>query len=84
MGLLILVMVGAILGWLATILTRIEDKHGILLNLGVGAGAAVLVGAIANSGSVLLGVSGLSLIAAAAGAIVALGGLYVVKSRSRS
>ena len=83
MGLLILVMVGAILGWFATILTRIENKRETLLNLGTGSVASVLVGALAKSGSVLLGVSGISLIAAAAGAILALACLYFAHTRNQ-
>ncbi|MFN2099515.1 GlsB/YeaQ/YmgE family stress response membrane protein [Altererythrobacter sp. MF3-039] len=84
MGLLILVVVGAILGWLATILTRIEDKRGILLNLGVGAAAAVLVGAVVNSGSVLLGVSGVSVLAAFAGSAAILAAFNFFRMRTGS
>jgi len=84
MGLMILIVVGGILGWLATILTRIEDKQGILLNLGVGTAGAVVVGMVANSGSTLLGISGLSLLAATAGSCAALGLFNYVRMRSAS
>ncbi len=75
-------VVGGILGWLATIMTRTEDKRGILLNLGVGALSAVVVGAIANSGSILLGISGLSVMAAFAGSAMFLAAFNYARMRS--
>ena len=84
MGLMILIVVGGILGWLATILIRIEEKQGVLLNLGVGIAGAVLVGMLANSGSILLGISGLSVLAATVGSAGVLALFNYVRMRSTS
>ena len=81
MGLLILVVVGGILGWLASIVTRKEDRQGILLNLLFGGAGAVLAGAIANNGSILLGISVTSLLAAFFGTVALLALLYFVRLR---
>jgi uncharacterized membrane protein YeaQ/YmgE (transglycosylase-associated protein family) len=44
MGLLFMIVVGAILGWLAAIFLRIESPRGILLNIAAGIGGAVVTG----------------------------------------
>ena len=44
MGLLFMIVVGAILGWLAAIVLRIESPRGILLNMAAGVGGALLTG----------------------------------------
>ena len=46
MGLLFMIVVGAILGWLAAIVLKIEAPRGILLNIAAGvAGALVVIAA---------------------------------------
>jgi uncharacterized membrane protein YeaQ/YmgE (transglycosylase-associated protein family) len=44
MGLLFMIVVGAILGWLAAIVLRIEAPRGILLNISAGVAGALLMG----------------------------------------
>ena len=66
MGLLFMLIVGAILGWLAAILLRIEAPRGILLNIAAGVGGALLMGLFI--GPLLLGSASL------------LGGFYEVGS----
>jgi len=44
MGLLFMIVVGAILGWLAAIVLRIEAPRGILLNIAAGVAGALLAG----------------------------------------
>lgn len=44
MGFLFMIVVGAILGWLAAIVLRIEAPRGILLNIGAGVVGALLTG----------------------------------------
>ena len=44
MGLLFMIVVGAILGWLAAIILKIEVPRGILLNMGAGVVGALLAG----------------------------------------
>lgn len=53
MGLLFMIVVGAILGWLAAIILRIETPRGILLNIAAGVGGALLAGLLV--GPLLLG-----------------------------
>jgi uncharacterized membrane protein YeaQ/YmgE (transglycosylase-associated protein family) len=44
MGLLFMIVVGAILGWLAAIILKIEAPRGILLNISAGVAGALLTG----------------------------------------
>ena len=53
MGLLFIIVVGAILGWLAAIILRIETPRGILLNIAAGIAGALLTGLVI--GPLLLG-----------------------------
>ena len=77
MGLVFLVVIGAILGWLAAIIARTESLQGLLLNLGGGIGGALIAGLVVHpllgGGDLLAGnysVDGL--LTALAGAIVLL------------
>ena len=54
MGLIILLVTGALLGWLATIALQIEDGREILRNMIAGVLGSLVVG-LATSGGVLLG-----------------------------
>lgn len=44
MGLIILIIIGGILGWLASIVMRTDAQQGILLNVVVGIVGAVIAG----------------------------------------
>lgn len=59
MGLIFLVLVGAILGWVAAIIMRAEDSRGIQLNIAVGIAGAMFAGIVLhpllNGGSILEG-----------------------------
>ena len=81
MGLLILIIVGAILGWLATIVLRIEDGREILANALVGVLGSILAGLVAGSGTFLGAVSGFGLIWAVAGSLAALAGFNLIRQR---
>lgn len=79
MGLIILVAVGAILGWLASIIMRIDDQHGILVNVAVGVGGALLSGLVIKSDSILVGISAGALLVGVAGSIAGLTLLNVIR-----
>ena len=79
MGLIILVAVGAILGWLATIIMRIDDHHEILLNVAVGVGGALLSGMAIKSDSIIVGISAGALLVGVAGSILGLILLNVIR-----
>ena len=81
MGLIIFLVIGAVLGWLAAIVQHIEDGRGIMMNLAAGAVGAVSGGLIANQGSILLGLSAISLPVALVGALVVIGILGLVRGR---
>ena len=82
MGLIIFLVIGALLGWLAAIVQRIEDGRGVMMNIGAGAVGAVAGGLIANQGSILSGVSAISIPAAIAGTVVLVGILALFRSRA--
>jgi len=48
MGLIILIVVGGILGWLASIVMRTDGQQGLLLNVVVGIVGALLAGFLLN------------------------------------
>ncbi|EDL49508.1 GlsB/YeaQ/YmgE family stress response membrane protein [Erythrobacter sp. SD-21] len=80
MGLIILIVTGALLGWLATIALQIEDGRSIRRNVVVGVIGSLGVG-LATSGGVFLGaIRGTTLLYAMLGAIVLIG-LYNVTQR---
>lgn len=56
MALVLLVVVGAALGWLAAIVRRTESTQGILLNIIAGIGGALIAGLVVSP---LLGRGGL-------------------------
>ncbi len=82
MGLLILLVVGALLGWLATIILRIEDGRSILANALVGVLGSLIVGAIAGNGAVFGTVSGVALLWAVLGSVVSIGLFNLVRQRA--
>jgi len=82
MGLLILTVVGALLGWLATIILRIEDGRTILVNALVGVLGSLVTGLIAGNGAVFGTVSGIALLWAVLGSAVAIGLFNLVRQRA--
>lgn len=48
MGLIILLIVGGLIGWLASIVMRTDGQQGILLNVVVGVVGALLAGLLLN------------------------------------
>ena len=82
MGLLILVVVGALLGWLATIILRIEDGRSILANALVGVPGSLVTGLIAGNGAVFGTVSGVALLWAVLGSVVAIGVFNLIRQRA--
>ena len=59
MGLVFLIVFGSVLGWLAAIIMRSEDRRGLMLNVALGIGGALLAGLVAplllGGGSLLEG-----------------------------
>ncbi len=72
MALLVLIVLGATLGWLASILARTEAPGTILRQVGLGVAVSVVTGEIANDGTMIGSLSFLSLGIALAATGVAL------------
>ena len=73
MGLIILIVVGALLGWLGSIVLRREDRGAILTMMGAGIVGSLLAGAILGNANLLATVGPLDLLWAVLGAIAAIG-----------
>ncbi|WP_423140984.1 GlsB/YeaQ/YmgE family stress response membrane protein [Parablastomonas sp. CN1-191] len=87
MGLIILILVGGIIGWLASLVMRTDAQQGILLNVVVGIIGALLAGFILNpmigGGNIMAGdFSGSSLIVSFLGAVVLLAIVNLVRRGS--
>ncbi len=81
MGLIFFLAGGALLGWLAAIVLRIEDGRGIMANVAAGSLGAVIGGVVGNRGSILSGLSAISIPIAAVGALILLGALALFRNR---
>lgn len=82
MGLLILIVVGAILGWLATIILRIEDGRDILANALVGVLGSLVTGLVAGSGTFIGTISASALLWAVLGSVIAIGAFNLVRQNA--
>jgi uncharacterized membrane protein YeaQ/YmgE (transglycosylase-associated protein family) len=74
MALLVLIVLGATLGWLASILARTEAPGAILRQVALGLAVSVVAGEIANDGTMIGGLSllglGVALVSAAAALVI--------------
>lgn len=71
LGLFILVITGAVIGWLLSVATSTRDTQDVLAMVLAGTGGGVLAGLAVASGPILEGISGPSLLVAICGAIMA-------------
>jgi uncharacterized membrane protein YeaQ/YmgE (transglycosylase-associated protein family) len=77
MGIIILLVIGGVIGWLASLIMRTDGQQGMLLNIVVGFVGALLAGFILNpligGGNIMNGdLSASSLIVSLIGAVVLL------------
>ena len=77
MGLIILLVIGGLIGWLASIVMRTDGQQGILLNVVVGIIGALLAGLLLNpligGGNIMNGdYSGSALLVSFLGAVILL------------
>lgn len=87
MGLIILIVVGGILGWLASMVMRTDGQQGIFLNIVVGIVGALLAGFLLNpligGGNIMRGdLSMSSLLVSFLGAVVLLAIVNIVRRGS--
>ena len=71
-GIIVWLVVGGIVGWLASIVMRTDAQQGILLNIVVGIVGAFLAGLIVGGGSINEGITLTSFLVSLVGAIVLL------------
>ena len=89
MGLVFLVVLGGILGWLAAIINRAENARGMLLNIAAGIGGALLTGLVLapllGVGSILDGAYSVDgLLTALAGSLVVLVAVNLLRDRENA
>ena len=87
MGIIILVIIGGILGWLASMVMRTDGQQGVLLNVVVGIIGALLAGFVINpligGGNIMAGdYSASSLVVSFLGAVVLLAIVNLVRRGS--
>lgn len=81
MALLVLILLGATLGWLASILARTEAPGSILRQIFLGLAVSVVAGEIANDGAMIGSLSLIGLGVALAASAVALFIYHAILSR---
>lgn len=79
MGLILWLIVGGIIGWLASILMRTDAQQGILLNIVVGIVGAFIGGLIFAGGSINGGITLYSFLVSLLGAIILLAIVNLVR-----
>jgi len=82
MALLLLIVIGASLGWLASIIARTEGASDVLRQIAISVVASLLAGLLSNHTSLLGGLSPLALGSAVLASLAVLG-LYHVVLRDR-
>ena len=82
MGLIILIIAGALLGWLASIFLQLEDGRSIARNILAGTIGSLIVG-VATSGGIFLGsIQGITLLWAVLGAVVLIGAYNLLRQKA--
>lgn len=71
-GIIIWLIVGGVIGWLASMVMRTDAQQGILLNIIVGIIGAFIAGLVISGGSINQGINLTSILASLVGAIVLL------------
>jgi uncharacterized membrane protein YeaQ/YmgE (transglycosylase-associated protein family) len=82
MGLIIWLIVGGIIGWLASLVMRTDAQQGILGNIVVGIVGAFIGGLLVSGGSINEGISIASFIVSLVGAIILLAIVNLIRRRS--
>lgn len=81
-GLILWLVVGGIVGWLASIIMRTDAQQGILLNVVVGIVGAFLAGLILNGGTINQAITIQTFLVSLVGAVVLLAIVNLVRRGS--
>lgn len=82
LGIIIWLIVGGVVGWLASLVMRTDAQQGILLNIVVGIVGAFLAGLIIGGGSINENITLMSFLYSLLGAIVLLAIVNLVRRGS--
>ncbi|MBA3835002.1 MAG: GlsB/YeaQ/YmgE family stress response membrane protein [Sphingomonas sp.] len=82
MGIIIWLIVGGVVGWLASMVMRTDGQQGILLNIIVGIVGAFLAGLLLGGGSINEGITLMSFLYSLLGAIVLLAIVNLIRRGS--
>ena len=81
-GIIVWLVIGGVVGWLASLVMRTDGQQGILLNIVVGIVGAFISGLIFSGGSINQGLSVYSFIVSLVGAIILLAIVNLVRRGS--
>ena len=81
-GIIVWLVIGGVVGWLASLVMRTDGQQGILLNIVVGIVGAFIGGLIFSGGSINQGLSVYSFIVSLLGAIILLAIVNLVRRGS--
>jgi uncharacterized membrane protein YeaQ/YmgE (transglycosylase-associated protein family) len=81
-GIIVWLVIGGVVGWLASMVMRTDAQQGILLNIVVGIVGAFIGGLIFSGGSINQGLSVYSFIVSLLGAIILLAVVNLVRRGS--
>ncbi|WP_423605713.1 GlsB/YeaQ/YmgE family stress response membrane protein [Sphingomonas sp. MS122] len=81
-GIIVWLVIGGVVGWLASLVMRTDAQQGILLNIVVGIIGAFIGGLIFSGGSINQGLSVYSFVVSLLGAIVLLAIVNLVRRGS--
>lgn len=79
MGIIIWLIVGGVVGWLASLVMRTDAQQGIILNIVVGIVGAAIAGLILGRGSINEGITVESFLYSLLGAIILLAVVNLVR-----
>ncbi|WP_033920758.1 GlsB/YeaQ/YmgE family stress response membrane protein [Sphingomonas sp. 37zxx] len=79
MGFIIWLIVGGVVGWLASLVMRTDAQQGVLLNIVVGIVGAFIAGLIFNNGSINEGITMTTFLTSLVGAIILLAIVNLVR-----
>lgn len=81
-GIIVWLVIGGVVGWLASLVMRTDAQQGVLLNIVVGIVGAFIGGLIFSGGSINQGLSVYSFVVSLLGAIILLAVVNLVRRGS--
>ena len=82
MGWIVVILVGGLIGWVASLIMRTDAQQGILLNIVVGIVGALLAGLLFPGASITGGITINSILLSLLGAVLLLGVVNLIKRGS--